>query len=119
MKKGLDEFIKVYDIVGEMGWLALDLAQNLSFKYELAVPEYANISEEDVHMAYGLAGMGAKYPLSLMKAIHNLAEALGYTREDYIEGAEKRSSKGNANIYIAGKGSVNCDIGDLMEVQDD
>ena len=82
-KKGLAEFIKVYDIVGEQGWLALDLAQNLSFRYELAKDK--SVQEEDVHMAYGLANMGRKYPFSPMEAIHALARALGYTRKDYID----------------------------------
>ena len=112
-KKGLKEFIELYDIVGEKGWLALDLAQNLSFRFELAKDK--NVQEEDVHMAYGLAGMGRKYPQNPMDAIHKLAEALNYTREDYIEGADKRRGKGNVNIYVAGKGSINCNIADIIK----
>ena len=117
-KKGLREFQEVYDMAGEMGLLALDLAQNLSFKYEIAKPEYAKISEEDVHLAYGITGMGSKYPLPLMSAVHKLAKALGYTREDYIENSDKRRGKGNVNIYVAGVGSINCDTKDLMEEKD-
>ena len=115
-KKGLKEFLKIYDIAGEMGWLALDLAQNLVFRFEVAKDK--NVQEEDVHMAYGLAGMGKKYPLNIMPAIHNLAQALGYTRKDYIDSADKRL--GNCNIYIAGQGSINCNVQDLLpEAKDD
>jgi len=114
MKKGLKQFVEVYDIAGEMGWLALDLAQNLSFRFEYAKDK--NVQEEDVHMAYGLALGGArKYPFNIMEAIHNLAKALGYTREDYIEGADKRRGRGNVNIYVVGKGSVNLDMKDLIQ----
>ncbi len=63
--------------------LALDLAQNLSFRRDLAKDKPGQ--EEDVHMAYGLTGMGRKYDYQLVKAVHSLAKALGYTREDYIE----------------------------------
>jgi hypothetical protein len=114
MKKGLKEFRAVYDTWCSMSWLAIDLAQDLAFKFEYAKPEYAKITEEDVHRAYGLAGGGRKYPQDLIGNIHRLAEALGYTRQDYIDGADKRQGRGNVNIYIAGKGSVNCDIEDLM-----
>jgi len=113
MKQGLEEFIKIYDIAGEMGWLALDLAQNLSFRYELAKDK--TVQEDDVHMAYGLVGMGKKYPLDLMAAIHGLAKALGYTPADYIEGADKRRGRGNVNIYVAGQGSINMDAKELFE----
>jgi len=113
MKKGLQEFIKVYDTVGEMGDIALDLAQNLSFIYELAKDK--SVQEEDVHRAYGLTGMGKKYPLDLMGVVHDLAKALGYTREDYIEGADKRRGKGNVNIYVAGEGSINMDAKELFK----
>lgn len=113
-KKGLKEFQKVYDTACGIGSLALDLAQNLSFKFEVAKPEYAKVSEEDVHLAYGLAGMGRKYPLPLMEQIHQLAKALGYTKEEYIEGAEKRQGRGNVNIYVAGQGSINCDVKDII-----
>jgi len=117
-KKGLKEFLKVYDIAGEMGWLTLDLAQNVVFRFEVAKDK--NVQEEDVHMAYGLAGMGKKYPLNIMPAIHNLAQALGYTREDYIDSVDKRRGKGNCNIYIAGQGSINCNVQDLLpEAKDD
>ena len=112
MKKGLKEFQQVYDIAGEMTRLGLDLAQNLSFRYDFAKDN--TVQEEDVHLAYGLTGMGRKYPLNILLAIHELAKALGYTREDYIEGADERRGRGNANIYIAGKGSMNCDIDDLI-----
>ena len=94
-KKGLTEFLEVYDVACEMGWLGLDLAQNLSFKFEAAKPEFAKITEEDVHMAYGVAGGGRKYPLDLIGAVHKLAKALGYTREDYIDGSEKRRGRSN------------------------
>jgi len=113
-KKGLKEFIEVYDISVEMGWLALDLAQNLAFRFEYAKDK--NVQEEDVHMAYGLtlAG-GRKYPHDIMGAIHKLANALGYTREDYIDNQRERC-KGNVNIYVAGEGrSVNCDVKDLIK----
>lgn len=112
MKKGLKEFQRVYDIAGELTFLALDLAQNLSFRYELAKDN--TVQEGDVHIAYGLTGMGKKYPLNILSAIHDLATILGYTREDYIKGADKRRGKGNVNIYIAGQGSINCDIEDLL-----
>ena len=113
-KKGLKEFLEVYDIAGEQGWLALDLAQNLSFRFEYAKDK--DVQEEDVHMAYGLVGMGRKYPHDIMKAIHSLAEALGYTRADYIDGADKRRNKGRCNIHILGEGrSKTCDIKDLMD----
>ena len=113
-KKGLEEFLEVYDTVGGMGWLALDLAQNLCFRFgDGSNPDV--VSEDDVHMAYGLAGGGRKYPYGLMKAIHCLAKALGYTQEDYIDGADKRCGRGNCNIYLAGKGSVNCDILELFD----
>jgi len=115
-KKGLQEFLEVYDTVCGMSWMALDLAQNLSFKYELAKPEYAKISEEDVHMAYGVAGSGRKYPYDLIGAIHRLAKALDYKREDYIENADKRQGRGNCNIFRVGEGkSVDCNISDLIK----
>ena len=117
MKKGLLEFQKVYDLIGEATLLGLDLAQNLSFRFEWAKDK--NVQEEDVHMAYGVAGGGRKYPINLTKAVHNLAEALGYAREEYIENSDKRRGKGKVNIYILGEGrSVNCDIGDLLEGKD-
>ena len=108
-KKGLNEFLKVYDIAGETGWSALDLAQNLSFKYEFAKPEYNKVEENDVRLAYETVGNG------LMQAIHNLAEALGYTRGDYIEGADKRRGRGNCNIYIVGQGSISCNVEGLIK----
>ena len=113
-KKGLQEFLVVFDEAVDMGWLALDLAQNLSFKHDYAKPEYAKISEEDVHLAYGVAGGGRKYPHDLVGAIHKLAEALGYTKEDYIDGADKRQGRGNVNIYVAGKGSINMSAKELL-----
>ena len=117
-KKGLKEFLKIYDIAGEVGWLALDLAQNLAFRFEVAKDK--NVQEEDVHMAYGLAGMGKKYPLNIMLAIHDLAKALGYTRKDYIDNQRERCKTGNINIYIAGQGSLNCNVQDLLpEAKDD
>ncbi len=115
-KKGLREFQEVYDVVGEMTGLGLDLAQDLNFKLEVAKPEYAKITEEDVHMAYGLSGMGHKYPLKVMDAVHNLAKAMGYTREDYIENADKRRGRGNVNIHVMGQGrSINCNLEDVIE----
>ena len=113
-KKGLQEFLEVFDEAVGMGWLALDLAQNLSFKYDHAKPEYAKISEEDVHLAYGCGGGGKKYPHDLIGAIHKLADVLGYTRADYIDGADKRQGRGNANVYVAGKGSINCSMEELL-----
>ena len=89
-KKGLKEFREVYDLWGEKSWLALDLAQNLSFRFELAKDK--TVQEEDVHMAYGITG-GRKYPGNLMGKIHNLAKALGYTRDEYIENIDKRRGK--------------------------
>ena len=114
-KKGLAEFLEVYDVACEVGELGLDLAQNLSFKLENAKPKYAKIAEEDVHLAYGLAGMGRKYPLPLMEKVHKLAKALGYTRGDYIENADKRTGRKNCNIYVVGQGSINCDLGDVLK----
>ena len=116
MKKGLKTFQQVYDIACNMANLALDLAQNLSFRYEIA--EDNTVREEDVHMAYGLSGGGRKYPLDILPAIHDLAKVLGYTREDYIEGADRRRGRGNVYIYIAGKGSINCDTDDLLGVRE-
>ena len=105
MKRGLREFLDVYDTASEMGWLALDLSQNLCFRLgDGSNPD--TITEEDVHMAYGLAGGGRKYPHDLMGAIHHLAKALGYTREEYIENSDKRRGRGKANVYLAGKGSI-------------
>ena len=114
MKKGLKEFREVYDSISGATGLALDLAQNLSFKLELAKPEYAKITEEDVHMAYGITGMGKKYKIDLYGAIHKLAEALGYTNKDYIDGAYKRRCRGNCDIHIVGQGSINCDLRDIV-----
>ena len=108
-KKALPEFIEVYDTVGELGWDLLDLAQNLLFKFEVAKPEYNKIEENDVRLAYAFVNSG------LMMKVHALAEALNYTREDYIDGADKRRGRGNVNIYVAGKGSINCNISDLVE----
>ena len=113
--KGLKEFQELYDLVGEATLLALDLAQNLSFRFEWAKDK--NVQEEDVYMAYGLAGQGRKYPLPLMEATHNLAKALGYTREQYIDNAEKRRGKGNVNIHILGEGrSKNFKAEDLFNL---
>ena len=100
-RKALEAFCELYDLWGEKSWLALDLAQNLAFKFELAKDKEVN--EEDVHMAYGIIG-GRKYPGNLMEKIHNLAEALGWTREDYIEGADERKGRGKVNIHILGEG---------------
>ena len=114
MKKGLKEFCEVFDSISEAMNLALDLAQNLSFKLNMASPEYAKITEEDVHLAYGLTGMGKKHPIALYGAMHELAKALGYTKEEYIDGSDKRRGRGNCNIYIAGEGSINCDLRDIV-----
>ncbi len=103
-KEGLVEFQKVYDTACSLAELALDLAQNLSFDFEMGT--LVKITVEDVEMAYGLTGMGKKYPLTLLEEIHKLADALGYTREDYIENADKRQGRGNVNIYIVGQGSL-------------
>ncbi len=112
-KKGLSEFLEVYDTVGELGWTSLDLAQNLRFKYEWAKPEYNKVEENDVRLAYSFANS------NLMGAVHKLATALGYTREDYIENADKRRGRRNCNIYVVGKGSVNCGFEDLITQQHD
>ncbi len=120
MKKGLKEFQKVFDTTYNMEWLALDLAQNLSFKYECAKPEYAKITKDEVHMAYGLTGMGKKHPHNLMSELHQLARALGYTNEDYIDGGNKRRGEGNCNIHILGQGrSITCNAADLLEANND
>lgn len=108
-KKGLKEFLEVYDMVGELGWSSLDLAQNLAFKFEWAKPEYNKIEENDVRLAYAFTNS------NLMGTVHKLADALGYTREDYIDGVEKRRGRGNVNIYVAGKGSINCSAEELLE----
>lgn len=84
-KKGLTEFLEVYDITCDVGWQSLDLAQNLLFKFEVVKPEYNKVEKGDVRLAYALVGS------SLMEAIHKLAKALGYTREDYVENADKRA----------------------------
>ena len=107
MKKGLKKFIELYDYVCEAGELGLDLAQNLHFKGEMAKPEYNKITKKDIKLAYNI-------PWSkIMDTVHTLAEILGYTREDYIENADKRRNKGNCNIYFAGEGNINCDVNDL------
>ena len=46
---------------------------------------------------------------------YNLAKALGWTREDYIEGAAKRRGRGNVNIYLAGEGSINMSAEELFK----
>ena len=107
-KKGLKEFLEVYDTVGEQGWASLDLAQNLCFKFECAKPEYNKVEENDARLAYAFMNSG------LMEKVHNLAKVLGYTREDYIDGADKRQGRGNVNIYLAGKGSVNLSSKDFF-----
>lgn len=91
MKRGLKEFQKLYDLACESNGLALDLAQDLCFRLEGAKDK--SICEEDVHMAYGLSGMGRKYEIPLMDQVHKLAKALGYTAEDYIENMKKVSTK--------------------------
>lgn len=108
-KRGLKEFVEVYDAVSELGWTSLDLAQNLRFKFECVKPEYNRVEENDVRLAYAFTSS------RLLEQVHSLAKVLGYTREDYIEGADKRRGKGNVNIYIAGKGSINCSTEDLLE----
>ena len=105
-KKGLKEFQKVYDISCNNGGLALDLAQNLRYRLEMAKDN--SVQEGDVKLAYALT---SGY---LMKAIHQLADALGFTGKDYIEGAEQRRGEGNVNIYVMGEGSTNCNIEDLI-----
>ena len=110
-KKGLKEFLQVYDIWGEKGWLGLDLAQNLWWRFEFAKDK--KVQGQDVRLAYSIIDG------SLMEAIHNLAKALGYTRGDYIDGADKRTGRGNVNIYVAGEDSVNCSISDLVEGLED
>ena len=113
--KGQKEFQELYDLIGEATLLALDLAQNLSFRFEWAKDK--NVQEEDVHMAYGLAGQGRKYLLPLMEATHNLAKALGWTREDYIDNADERRGRGNVNIHILGEGrSKNFKAEDLFNL---
>ena len=113
--KGLKEFQELYDLIGEASLLALDLAQNLCFRFELAKDK--NVQREDVHMAYGLAGQGRKYPLPLMEATHNLAKALGWTREDYIDNTDKRRGGENINIHILGEGrSKNFRVEDLFDL---
>ena len=106
-KRGLQEFIKLYDMLYNAGSLALDLAQNLSFRYEFA--EDKTVKENDVRLAYGVVNSG------LMDALHKLAKSLGYTREDYIVGANKRRGKGNVNVYIVGEGSINMDAEELFK----
>ncbi len=104
MKKGLKEFRKLYDLVGDYNWLALDFAQNLNFRLEAMKDK--TVQPDDVHMAYGLTGMGSKYELPLMEQVHKLAESLGFTKEDYIENSKERRGVGNVQIYIAGQGSI-------------
>ena len=97
MKKGLKEFQKVYDMECLRGWLLLDLAQNLRFRFEAGNKE---ITEDDLEICRKI------FDINLMEAIHKLADKLGYTKEDYIENRGKRRKEGKCNIYIAGKGSI-------------
>ena len=106
-KKGLIEFQKVFDLVANQGWLALDLAQNLRTRYELT--EEKKVQEDDVKMAYALADF------ELMQAVHALAHSLGFTREDYIEDSDKRRGEGNCNVYIMGQGSISCNLYDVVK----
>jgi len=115
MKKGLREFQQVYDNACESTGLALDLAQNLNFKANIAKPEYSKIEENDIHLAYACTGCGRIYPIDILGAVHSLAEALGFTKADYIDNSDERQHKGNVNIYIAGKGSINTDMETLMD----
>ena len=108
-KKGLKEFCEVYDTVGELGWDLLDLAQNLCFKFEYACPEHNKVEKDDVRLAYAFTNS------ALMERVHNLAKALGYTREDYIEGADKRRGRGNCNIYLVGESSTTCNVADIIK----
>lgn len=80
-KQGLKEFQKVYDIVDGMCWMALDLAQDLRFRFEVAKDK--TVQDNDVRAAYDLISMGEKP--SAIEALQELAETLGYTREDYIK----------------------------------
>jgi len=97
MKKGLKEFQEIYDMESARGWLLLDLAQNLRFRFEAGNKE---ITEDDIAICREI------FDINLMEAIHNLAHALKYTREDYIENKYKRTGHRKVNIYIAGVGSI-------------
>jgi hypothetical protein len=103
IREALPAFLALYDTVSGAGWQALDLAQNLLWRQTNGEP----VVENDVAMAYGLAGMGDGQSYDLMGLTHALAAALGYTRADYIDGAEKRRGQGGVSIYVAGQGSVN------------
>lgn len=110
IREALPAFLALYDAVFAAGNMALDLAQNLRFSMDTEQP----IVEEDVHMAYALTGMGRKYPLDVMDVTHALAKALGYTRADYIDGADKRRGQGNVSIFVAGQGSVNLTMEEMI-----
>ena len=97
MKKGLKEFQKVYDNECSRGWLFLDLAQNLRFRFQAGNKE---ITEDDIELC------GKIFRLEQIEAIHDLAHALGYTGKDYVENKNKRTGRGKCNIYIAGVGSI-------------
>jgi len=60
-------------------------------------------------------GEGGRY--DLMGLTHALATALGYTRADYIDGADKRRGRGNVSVYVAGQGSVNLTVEELLGVE--
>ena len=106
MKKGLKEFQKIYDIECIKRGLFLDLAQNLRFRFEAGNKE---ITLNDLNLCRAI------FERDLMEVIHKLADKLGYTKEDYIENSNKRTGKSNCNVYIAGQGSVNCDVKELLK----
>jgi hypothetical protein len=119
MKNGLKEFQELYDIACEMGYIALDLAQNLSFKSSMAKLKYARPSEDDVHLAYGLTYSGKKYNFDLMNKIHELAEKLGFNRKDYIDNRGQRIKEGNCQIYIAGIGTIRTELKEILNIKED
>lgn len=85
----------------------MDLAQNLRWKFEMMEPA-ERVTEEDVQLAYEICNMRS------MDLVHDLAKALGFTREDYIENAHKRRKEGNVSIHVLGQKSVNMDFKDLI-----
>jgi len=113
VREALPAFLALYDEVSGAGWQALDLAQNLLWRQTNGEA----VTDDDVAMAYGLVGMGEGGRYDLMGLTHALATALGYTRADYIDGADKRRGRGNVSVYVAGQGSVNLMVEELLGVE--
>lgn len=111
VREALPAFLALYDEVSGAEWQALDLAQNLLWRQTNG----ESITDDDVAMAYRLTGLDKGH--DLMGLTHALANALGYTRADYIDGADERRGRGNVSIYVAGQGSVNLTMEEVLEAE--